>query len=226
MIRHPWYVDYEKAVEIQRTFRERVILKTNEDFNPHFVAGVDVSFDKKRLYAAAVLLSLPDLALIEKNTVSSDITFPYIPGLLSFREAPAIIKAIMGLKKKPDVIIVDGQGIAHPRRFGIAAHIGVLLDIASIGCAKKRLVGDYQPVPDELGAYTYLKDGGEVIGLVVRTKRHVKPIFVSPGHLIDFETSYSIVMACLSGYRLPEPTRMAHIEANRARRKIQNKFFT
>lgn len=218
MIKHPWHVDYEKAIEIQNSLRERVTLKVSNTFNPHFVAGVDVSCNKKGLYAAAVLFSFPELVLIEKNTTSGEVSFPYIPGLLSFREAPIIIKAIKGLKQEPDVILVDGQGIAHPRRFGLAAHIGVLMDTVSIGCAKKRLIGDYKPVSDELGAYTELLDEKEVIGLVVRTKRHVKPVFVSPGHLIDFKASYNMVMACLRGYRLPEPTRLAHIEANKERK--------
>jgi deoxyribonuclease V len=218
MIRHPWNVDYEKAIEIQNSLKEKVILKVSKAFNPHFVAGVDVSCDEKRLYAATVLFSFPELVFVEKNTASGEVSFPYIPGFLSFREAPIIIKTIKGLKEKPDIILVDGQGIAHPRRLGLAAHIGVLMDIASIGCAKKKLVGSYKPVPDELGAYTPLIDGEQVIGFVIRTKKHVKPVFVSPGHLMDFKASYNIVMACLHGYRLPEPTRLAHIEANRERR--------
>ena len=218
MIRHPWNVDYEKAIEIQKSLKEKVVLKVSKAFNPHFVAGVDVSCDEKRLYAVAVLFSFPELVLIEKNSASGGVNFPYIPGLLSFREAPIVIRTIKGLKEKPDIILVDGQGIAHPRRLGLAAHIGVLMNIASIGCAKKKLIGNYKPVPDELGAYTQLMDEKEVIGFVIRTKRHVKPVFVSPGHLIDFKASYNIVIACLRGYRLPEPTRLAHIEANRERR--------
>ncbi len=210
------------AILLQQKLRQQVVLKPPSDFSPKLVAGTDVSYSRKEdiFYAVVVILELPGLRLIERQVVIGKTTFPYIPGLLSFREAPFLIEAIKKLKTKPDVILVDGQGIAHPRRMGLASHLGVCLDLPTIGCAKSRLIGEYSAVPETPGEYSLLKDKGEDVGIVLRTRKGVKPIFVSPGHLMDIKTAYHIVMQCLKGYRLPEPTRLAHIEANRARNKV------
>ncbi len=210
---------YKEAVQIQQRLREKVVLKPPLGFFPHLVAGTDVSYSRedKMFYAVVVVLELKSLSLIEKQVVIGRTEFPYIPGLLSFREAPFLIKAIAKLKHRPEVILVDGQGIAHPRRIGLASHLGVLLQIPTIGCAKSRLVGTYGHLPDRAGFYSILKDKGEEVGIVLRTRRGVKPIFVSPGHLMDIKTAYQLVIRCLKGYRLPEPIRMAHIVANQTR---------
>jgi deoxyribonuclease V len=159
--------------------------------------------------AAAVLLSFPDLTPLGDSLVEEPVRYPYIPGLLSFREAPAVIAALEGLSEPPDLIMVDGQGRAHPRRFGIACHLGLLLDRPALGCAKSRLIGDYDEPPPEPGAWTPLTHHGEVIGAVVRTRAGVKPLFVSVGHRVSLETAVALVLACARGLRLPEPTRLA-----------------
>ena len=217
-------LNYAQAVILQKELCQKVILKPPPNFSPQLIAGADVSYSRKdsKIYATLVVLSLPDLTLLETKTIIGETTFPYIPGLLSFREAPLLIKAFRQLQIKPHVILVDGQGIAHPRRIGLASHLGVCLNISTIGCAKSRLIGSYQPVPPSKGSYSLLKEGEEVIGFVLRTKKGVKPIFVSPGHLMDFDTAYKILLLCLKGYRLPEPTRLAHIEANRVRAKFSS----
>ncbi|MCD6319603.1 MAG: deoxyribonuclease V [Candidatus Desulfofervidaceae bacterium] len=210
---------YKEAITIQNRLRDKVILIPPSHFSPQLVTGTDISYSRKDniFYAVVVVLRLSNLELIEKQVIIGQTDFPYIPGLLSFREAPFLIKAVKQLKHMPDVILVDGQGIAHPRRIGLASHLGICLDIPTIGCAKSRLTGTYKPVPEEVGSYSLLQEKDETLGLVLRTKKGVKPIFVSPGHLMDAKTAYKIVMRCLKGYRLPEPTRLAHIEANRAR---------
>jgi deoxyribonuclease V len=217
-------LNYAQAVAWQNVLRQKVILKPPPGFLPRLVVGTDVSCNRKDdiFYAVLVVLSLPDLTLVERQFVVGKVKIPYIPGLLSFREAPLLIKAFKQLKHKPDVTLVDGQGIAHPRRIGLASHLGVCLNIPTIGCAKSRLIGTYQPVPELPGSYSLLKDGAEIIGMVLRTKKNVKPLFVSPGHLMDMDMAYKIVSLCLKGYRLPEPTRLAHIEANRIRSKASS----
>jgi deoxyribonuclease V len=210
------------AILLQQKLRQQVVLKPPSDFSPKLVAGTDVSYSRKEdiFYAVVVVLELPCLHLRESQVVTGKITFPYIPGLLSFREAPFLIEAIKKLKTRPDVVLVDGQGIAHPRRIGLASHLGVCLDLPTIGCAKSRLIGEYSAVPETPGEFSLLKDKGENIGIVLRTRKGVKPIFVSPGHLMDLKTAYCIVMQCLRGYRLPEPTRLAHLIANRVRKNV------
>jgi deoxyribonuclease V len=160
-----------------------------------------------------VVLSYPDLATIEVATAERPVSFPYVPGLLSFREAPAVLAAAESLRNEPDLIIVDGQGIAHPRRFGIAAHLGLLLDRPTIGCAKSRLVGRHDPVGPQAGDSAVLRDGGDEIGMVLRTKAGSNPLFVSIGNKIDLPTAVRFVLATGRGYRLPEPTRRAHLAA-------------
>ncbi len=176
------------------------------------VAGADVSYSKRggNAVAAMVVLSYPDLDLMDEAFVRGEISFPYIPGLLSFREAPLLIQAFRRLRRLPDVVLYDGQGIAHPRGFGLASHMGVLLDLPSIGCAKKKLVGDFGDVGLQAGSTTPLKLDGKIIGAVIRTRRGVKPVFVSPGHRIDLEFSIKLVLRTCRGFRLPEPLRRAH----------------
>jgi len=177
------------------------------------VAGVDVSVKSNVARAAIVALSYPDLSLLQVRTAEGAAEFPYIPGLLSFREAPVILKAMAKLSIEPDLFIFDGQGIAHPRRMGIATHIGIIIDRPSIGCAKSRLCGIHRDPGQERGSIEDLHDKGELIGAVVRTRTKVKPVFVSVGYRIDLPTAVDFVLKCCQGYRLPEPTRWAHKSA-------------
>ena len=182
----------------------------------HNVAGIDVALKGNTLWAAVVVLAYPELKPIDQATASATRAFPYIPGLLSFREGPVIIDAYLKLAVEPDLLIFDGQGIAHPRRFGVASHLGLLLDKPSIGCAKSRLCGSYtQPGPTR-GDHAFLRDNNEIIGAVLRTRNNVKPVFVSIGHRVDLKTCIAYVLACCSKFRLPETTRHAHRLARQA----------
>lgn len=178
----------------------------------HFIGGVDVGFEANGTItrAALVVLSYPDLQVVERQLVKIPTTFPYVPGLLSFREVPAILQAYSRLQQKPDLLLCDGQGIAHPRRFGIACHLGVWLDVPTIGVAKKRLVGKHEPVAEAKGAQVPLLDKAEVIGAVLRSRQGVNPLYVSPGHRVSQSAAVEWVLRCLTRYRLPEPTRQAH----------------
>jgi deoxyribonuclease V len=160
-----------------------------------------------------VVLRYPEFGIVEVKVVEDKIMFPYIPGLLSFRESPLILAACEKLSNVPDLVLIDGQGIAHPRRFGLASHVGLLLDLPTIGCAKSILCGRHQPVAEEAGSYAELLDKGEIIGAALRTKSGVKPLYVSVGHRIDLASALWWVMKCCLGYRLPEPTRLAHLAA-------------
>jgi deoxyribonuclease V len=186
------------------------------------IAGCDVSFERSlgRVFAAVVLLSWPDLELIETATAGRKQTFPYVPGYLSFREGPVLEAAYSKLGRRPDLLIFDGQGLAHPRRFGLACHLGVLWNLPSIGCAKSRLVGEAAEPGPRKGDWTPLIDGEEVVGSLVRTRDRVKPVWVSPGHRIDHEGAREIILAAATRYRLPEPTRLAHGEVNALRRAV------
>ena len=174
------------------------------------VAGIDVAVRTNTLWAAVVVLSLPELKVVDQATASATLAFPYIPGLLSFREGPVIVRAYLNLAVEPDLLIFDGQGIAHPRRLGIASHLGVLLDKPSIGCAKSRLCGQYSDPGPIKGDQAALIDNNEIIGAVLRTRNHVKPVFVSIGHRLDLEACITYVLACCVKFRLPETTRQAH----------------
>jgi deoxyribonuclease V len=164
-----------------------------------------------------VVLRLPGLELVEEQTARAPAQFPYVPGLLSFREGPAVLAAMEKLRTWPDAVILDGQGIAHPRRLGLAAHLGLWLGIPTVGCAKSRLVGKHGEPGAEGGDWTPLMDGPDLIGSVVRTKSHVRPLYVSPGHLCDHEGARRLVLDCCTGYRVPEPTRRAHLAVARAK---------
>ncbi len=215
---HNFDVDYNDAVRIQDDLKEMIRLDSGiGDWK--FAAGADVSYSKttNRIFGAVVVLQYPEGKVIESAVANRDAAFPYIPGLLSFREVPALLDAFERIRYEPDVIILDGQGIAHPRGLGLASHIGLFLDAPTIGCAKSRLVGEYDEPGLEKGDCSELFYEGKIIGNVVRTRKNVKPVFVSPGHKIDLETAVRIVLDTTTRYRLPEPTRLAHALANKAR---------
>jgi deoxyribonuclease V len=184
------------------------------------VAGADISFDRRSpdLHAAVVVLDAESLEVVEVAATRAKARFPYVPGYLSFREIPPLLEVFARLETEPDLIVCDGQGRAHPRRFGLACHLGVLLDRPALGCAKSRLIGEYREPGSRRGAHTQLRDAGEVIGEVVRTRAGVKPVFVSVGHRISLATARRSVLRLAPRYRLPEPVRAAHQEVNRLRR--------
>ena len=208
---HKWDVTRRQAIEIQKELRQKVRI-TDTCCKVRYVAGVDAGIEDqgRTLRAAAALLKFPELTLAESAVVRMPAAFPYISGLLSFREAPAIIAALERLNRLPDLILCDGQGFAHPRRLGIACHIGVLTDLPAIGVAKTRLIGEHAPLGPEKGSTVPLTDRGERIGMLLRSRSHVKPLFVSPGHKTDFDSAVKYVLQCLTRYRLPETTRWAH----------------
>ncbi len=218
---HPWNVSYKEAVEIQKILKKQITLKGSfKNLNGKLIAGADVSYDKEidRFYAGVVVFELQTMQKIEEVTASGKVGFPYIPGLLSFREAPILLRAFSKVRKTPDIIMLDAQGIAHPRGIGLASHIGLLLNKPSIGCAKTRLIGEYNNVGKEVGYYSQLTIKGKTVGVVLRTRKNVKPVFVSPGHKIDLVTSIDIVLKSCRGYKLPEPTRQAHNLVNKVRK--------
>lgn len=212
---HGWKVSVTQAMEIQRKLAEKVS-RTGGITNPHLIAGVDISVNRTREKAtgAVVVLSFPELEVVETSViVTGKLGFPYIPGLLTFREAPLILEACEKLVSKPDLILIDGQGIAHPRRMGLASHLGLFLGIPTIGCAKSRLCGKHEEPDVKPGSHAELIDGDEIIGVVLRTKAGVKPVYVSIGHKIDLQNAMYWVLECCHGYRLPEPCRLAHLAA-------------
>lgn len=209
--RHPWDVTPKEAIAIQKRLCERLILR--DDFGEiRRVAGVDCGFEEGGAItrAAVAVLSFPALELVEQSVAHVPTSFPYVPGLLSFREIPAVLAALETLASLPDLILVDGQGYAHPRRFGIASHLGVLLGLPTIGVGKTRLLGHHEEPPEGRGRWTPLRDKEEIIGAVLRTRERVKPLFISAGHRISLETAVDYVMRCTTHYRLPETTRQAH----------------
>lgn len=212
---HPWDVTPKEAIAIQQSLRDKVIIDDNYA-SPKSVAGVDVGFEQegKITRAAVVVLSFPELELIEHRIARLPTRFPYVPGLLSFREVPAVLEALSTLQRLPDMILCDGQGYAHPRRMGIACHLGVITDIPTIGVGKTRLCGSYTEPGIEKGDWSPLMDKQEVIGAVLRTRKNIKPLFISSGHRVSLESAVSIVMACLTKYKLPETTRWAHYYAS------------
>jgi deoxyribonuclease V len=207
---HAWGVPPEQAQAIQRELASQIIRRKQFD-EIRTIAGVDLSFPDEGVgRAAVVVLAYPSLEPLTASLVDRPVTFPYIPGLLAFREAPIALAAFEQLEVEPDLIMVDGQGIAHPRRMGIACHIGLYLDKPTIGCAKSKLTGAYQNPKESAGQWSELRDGKDLIGAVVRTRDKVSPVFVSIGHRIDLPTAIDVVLKCVRGYRLPEPTRWAH----------------
>jgi deoxyribonuclease V len=208
---HDWDVSYDEARKIQVELCSQVV--TCNKLPPvRHIAGIDTSaVSASRGRSAAVIFSYPDLKLIEYKTAEAAFNFPYIPGLLSFREIPIILLALEEIEHTPDLIFVDGQGLAHPRKFGIASHLGLILEIATIGCAKSRLCGAYRDVPPGRGSYSHLMQNEEIIGAVLRTKNGVKPVFISIGHLIDLQSCLQWTLNCSTRHRLPEPCRQAHL---------------
>ena len=210
---HPWDVTPEEAREVQNRLRSEVIA-ADRFGRINTVAGVDIGLKKDIARASVVVLSFPELQVVDSEVAECAVRFPYIPGLLSFREIPPLLTAFAQLQTEPDLVIVDGQGIAHPRRFGLASHLGLILDKPTIGCAKSRLWGRYEEPGLEQGAYTNLVDKGEVIGVAVRTRTNVRVVYVSVGHRISLDSARTLTLACCRGYRLPETTRHAHNAAS------------
>lgn len=205
-----WPKDIIEARKIQEALKDKVkIIPLEKD--PNFIAGVDAAFSKDddKVIGVACLYRYSEMILLEDSFAITKVYFPYVPGFLSFREGPAIIEAIRGLKTRPDMILFDGQGIAHPKGMGIATHIGILLDIPTIGCAKSKLIGEYKDPGSKKGDWSPLIYKDKTIGAVLRTKDIVRPLFVSPGHRIDLEASIEIILACIKKYRIPEPLRRA-----------------
>jgi deoxyribonuclease V len=217
---HPWEVTPAEGKRVQNELREKVST-TWEPIDVKTVAGVDVGMKGEMAKAAVVVLSYPELSPLDQSLAQVPLTMPYIPGLLAFREAPAILAAYEKLASEPDLLIFDGQGLAHPRHFGIASHVGVILDVPSIGCAKSRLWGSHHEPPHEAGSYAHLYDGEEIIGAVVRTRTGVHPVYVSIGHKIDLPTAIQFILSCCRRYRLPEPIRFAHRAAGGEKLKIE-----
>ncbi len=211
---HEWNLTIYESRELQNQLAPEVS-RVGSVTEPRYIAGVDVSIRKSRGTgtAAVVVLEYPELNIVEIKVVNGEINFPYVPGLLSFREAPLILQCCAQLEHTPDLIMVDGQGIAHPRRLGIAAHLGLFFDVPTIGCAKSRLCGEYKIPGIEPGNIEELVDTGETIGAVIRTRQNTKPVFISIGNKITLEDAIYWVMRCCRGYRLPEPIRFAHLAA-------------
>jgi len=216
---HRWRLSPARAIEVQR--RLAVSVRATPPRHPiRNVAGVDCTFtrDERHCLAAVVLWDLENRVVLEEHRGRRPLHFPYVPGLLSFREAPAILSALRALRCTPDAIMCDGHGLAHPRRFGIACHVGLLCGVPTLGVAKSRLVGEHREPGVRRGARTALTDGGERIGTVLRTRDHVKPLYVSVGHLLDLPTAERIALSAGAGFRLPEPTRRADRAVAEARR--------
>ncbi|MEQ8999626.1 MAG: deoxyribonuclease V [Coleofasciculus sp. B1-GNL1-01] len=208
--RHSWTLTVEEATAIQNQLSGEII--TSDQLGEvKYVAGVDVGFEDNSAVsrAAVAVLSFPELQLIEQAIARRPTNFPYIPGFLSFREVPVVLDALSQIKITPDLILCDGQGIAHPRRFGLACHLGLLITVPTIGVAKSRLIGQHEELPPEKGNWQPLRHRGEVIGAVVRSRTGVKPLYVSPGHRISLPTAIDYVLRCTPKYRLPETTRWA-----------------
>ena len=206
---HAWDLPPREAIALQRELAQRVI-RDDDLGDVKLVAGVDVGFKDGQARAAVAVLSFPELELVDQAAAGSPVTFPYVPGLLSFREIPPVLEALNRIHLRPDLLLCDGQGIAHPRRCGFASHLGLVTGIPSIGVAKSRLVGEHGPVLGERGCWVPLLHRGETIGAVLRTRSGVAPLFVSIGHRVSLPTAIWYVLACSPRYRLPETTRWAH----------------
>lgn len=204
---YPENVDQARQVQVHLLKKLKLVPLRKP---PGLLAAVDAAFTDELVLAAVCLFSFPGLELLEEQTGVEPVKFPYIPGFLSFREGPAIYRTLLELSQKPDLLLIDGQGIAHPRRLGIATFLGIILKIPSIGCAKSHLVGDFRMPARTAGSYSPLTHRGELVGYVLRSRTAVRPIFVSPGHLVSHQDSLNLVRRCLRGYRVPEPLRRAH----------------
>lgn len=217
---HRWDVTCREAVAIQEELRERLILADAGVPEPiRTIAGADISYDRGSdlFFAAVVLMNYPDLSPLEEASFAARVSFPYVPGLLSFREGPPLLEAFGRLERTPDVVLFDGQGIAHPRGIGLASHLGLLLDLPAIGCAKSLLVGEHGRVGERRGDWAELVYRERGVGAALRTREKVKPVFVSQGHRIGLPRAVELVLSCCRGCRLPEPIRRAHLAVNRLR---------
>ncbi len=237
---HDWNLTPTEAVELQKELRGKIHIEPLKR-EVNLVAGCDISFNKfsEIVYAGIVVLRLPELEVVDSATVITRTSFPYIPGLLSFRETPALLEAWERLETAPDVVMLDGQGLAHPRRFGIACHFGLLVGLPTLGCAKTVLRGKYDEPDEKAGSYSLMTDKGKTVGAAVRTKDRVAPVYVSVGHQIDLPGAIKLALRCVKGYRandegetlfdiksaskskyrIPEPTRQAHLFVNELRRR-------
>jgi len=220
---HPWPKGQSEALRIQQSLGPQVVTSGSLEA-VEFIAGVDTAFDhiENVLFAGVSLFSYPELIECERATASATALFPYVPGLHAFREGPVILKGLAQLRTPPDVIIFAAHGLAHPRSFGLASHLGLILDIPSIGCARKRLVGQHDEVGPQRGASQRLIVDNKEVGRVYRTRENVKPVFISPGHKCGINEAVEMVIKCLRDYRVPEPLRSAHRLANRAKRNHKN----
>jgi len=209
---HPWDLSIQQAKVLQTELASKIITKDKLPANIKYVAGTDVGFedDGKITRAAVVVLDFKTLAHVDYTLIRTKTTFPYVPGYLSFRELPAVLKAFENISIEPDIVLCDGQGIAHPRRLGIAAHLGVLTGLPTIGVAKSRLIGTFKEPGVRKGNRSLLYDGKDKIGYVLRTRDNIKPLYISPGHKVSLLTACEIVLKCTTKYRLPETTRWAH----------------
>ncbi len=215
---HLWNLSPREAVALQKELRNRVLV--GAPTRPiETVAGADISFDKgsERIYAAIVVLRLPFLEVVEEQGIVTTTQFPYVPGLLSFRELPALLEVWRKLETVPDCLVLDGQGLAHPRRFGLACHAGLWLDTMTIGCAKSVFIGHFDEPETTRGAWSPMIDKGETVGAALRTKDKTNPVYVSVGHKMDLESAIDLMLGCDGGYRIPEPTRRAHLLVNKLR---------
>jgi deoxyribonuclease V len=215
---HRWDLNEKEAVALQRELAARVETQTPVD-RCDLIAGADISYNRfsTTCHAGVIVLRTADWSVVERQGVVGEMTFPYVPGLLSFREAPFLLKAFARLESEPDIVMIDGQGIAHPRRLGIASHIGLWLDRPCVGCAKSILRGKFENLGREAGSTAPLIDRGEVVGRAVRTKNGVQPVYVSVGHKIDLDSAVRWTLDAARGYRIPEPTRQAHLYVNSLR---------
>lgn len=216
---HEWNLDYREAVVLQQQLAAQLIECPVDVGKISTIAGVDISTERRSsvIHGAVVVHERPSLAIVEEATVSLEVPFPYIPGLLSFREGPAVVAVLERLSVKPDMVIFDGQGYAHPRRMGLACHLGLWLGVPTVGCAKTRLIGEYEPPPGKRGGRSILTHEGEEVGAVLTTREGVKPVFVSRGHLCDLESAVKVILGTAIRFRLPEPIRSAHALCNRQR---------
>ena len=209
---HRWDLSPQEAIQTQKELRLRVSVIPLDDSSIRLIAGVDVGLPRgaQTARAAIAVLDYATLELVDQAVAEAPVPFPYVPGLLSFREMPVILAALKRLQTSPDVFMVDGHGYAHPRRFGLACHLGVWLDKPAIGCGKSILIGEMEPLATPRGSVTPLQDGDEIIGAALRTRENVKPVYISIGHRVDLGSALRIALHCTRGLRLPEPTRQAH----------------
>jgi deoxyribonuclease V len=216
---HGFDLSPAEARRLQGELASRVVAGPGLDLGGvRYVAGADVSTEEDRAFATVAVLDFPGLSVVEVQGFEAPLEFPYVPGLLAFREIPSVVGALKKVETAVDVVILDAQGLAHPRRMGLASHIGLFLDVPTVGCAKSLLVGKFEEPGPERGSATDLVHRGEVVGKVVRTRERVSPVYVSVGNRIDLSSAVELVLACCAKYRLPEPTRQAHNAANRLRR--------